>query len=78
MLVQDVYPSRLSKIFEAQDTVTSMYFTVFPKASKGNKYQQNLFAVAREFFPKQKDNGGKKRKLKVRKVGKDLISIFFL
>lgn len=76
MLVQDVYPSRLSKIFEAQDTVTSMYFTVFPKASKENKYQQNLFAVAREFFPKQKDNGGKKKKTEGKKSGKGFDKYF--
>jgi len=50
MLVQDVYPSRLSRIYEAQDTVTRMYFD--EKQGKNPK-DMDIFAIARDFFPRQ-------------------------
>lgn len=66
MFIQDVYPSRLSKIFEVQDAVTYMYFDIFPEV-----YQHNFFAIIREFFPKQKEEDSNKKKKAGNKKNKD-------
>ena len=57
--IEDVYPSRLKKLFEYKDEVSSDDYPVFSeKEIKGNKIFLNFnFGIFREFFPNSSEEG---------------------